>query len=77
MEIQSGLCWGCILPFLTILRKKLICLQYQKFLKYTNFLPNSKLIKSLDEVDKSLVYDLVINVDVAARDRVCDGENSF
>ncbi|MCI1272886.1 MAG: bifunctional oligoribonuclease/PAP phosphatase NrnA [Clostridiaceae bacterium] len=58
-------------------KKKIDMLAVSKVPEIYKFLPNSKLIKSLDEVDKSLVYDLVINVDVAARDRVCDGEILF
>lgn len=37
------------------------------------FIPNVKLAKHIDEFDKSREYDLVINVDVAALDRICDG----
>lgn len=37
------------------------------------FIPNINLAKHIDEVDKSREYDLVINVDAAALDRICDG----
>lgn len=39
--------------------------------------PNIKKIKQIDEVDKSREYDLVINLDVAAIDRICDGKILF
>lgn len=41
------------------------------------FLPNTRYIKQLDEIDKSMVYDLVINVDIAAKDRAGEGEIFF
>lgn|SRR5574344_742121 len=41
------------------------------------FLPNTKIVKHVDEIDKSLVYDLVINVDVASKERICDAEILF
>lgn len=41
------------------------------------FLPYVSEVKSLDEVDKSREYDLVINVDVASIDRICDGKILF
>ena len=44
--------------------------------KYT-FIPNIKLAKHIDEIDKSREYDLVINVDVAASDRICEGKVLF
>lgn len=40
--------------------------------KYT-FIPNIKLAKHIENIDRSREYDLVINVDVAALDRICDG----
>ena len=44
--------------------------------KYT-FIPNVKLAKHIEEIDKSREYDLVINVDIAAIDRICDGKILF
>lgn len=41
------------------------------------FIPNIKLAKTLDNIDKSREYDLVINVDVASLDRICDAEILF
>lgn len=58
-------------------KKKVEMLAVSKIPDVYKFLPNTKLIKSLDDIDKSVVYDLVINVDVAARDRICDGEIFF
>ena len=40
-------------------------------------LPHIKEVKNIDDIDKSREYDLVINVDVAAIDRVCDGKILF
>lgn len=44
--------------------------------KYT-FIPNVKLAKHIEEIDKSREYDLIINVDIAAIDRICDGKILF
>lgn len=44
--------------------------------KYT-FIPNVKLAQHIEEIDKSREYDLVINVDIAAIDRICDGKILF
>lgn len=41
------------------------------------FIPNINSAKHIDEFDKSRVYDLVINVDVAAINRICDGKILF
>lgn len=41
------------------------------------FLPNIDKVKFLDDIDKSRVYDLVINIDVAAIDRICDAKILF
>jgi phosphoesterase RecJ-like protein len=41
------------------------------------FLPNINLVKQIEDVDKSLVYDLAITVDVAAKDRIGDAEILF
>lgn len=58
-------------------KKKCDMLVVSKVPKTYNFLPNIKLVKHLDEYDKSREYDLVINLDVAASDRICDGEILF
>ena len=41
------------------------------------FIPFIDNVKTLDDIDKSREYDLVINVDVAAIDRICDGKILF
>ena len=41
------------------------------------FFPNINLAKHIDEFDKSREYDLVINVDIAAPDRICDAKILF
>ena len=40
-------------------------------------IPNIKLVKQLNEIDKSREYDLVINLDVASLDRICDAKILF
>jgi len=58
-------------------KKKCDMLLVSKFPKTYEFLPNIKLAKQLEDCDKSREYDLVINVDVAAIDRICDGQILF
>lgn len=41
------------------------------------YLPNISFVKHLDAMDKSREYDLVINVDVASLDRICDAKILF
>lgn len=41
------------------------------------FLPNISQVKQLEDIDKSREYDLVINVDVASLDRICDAKILF
>ena len=41
------------------------------------YLPHIREIKTLDDVDKSMVYDLVIAVDLAALDRLMDAQILF
>ena len=42
-----------------------------------SFLPHIHDVKHIDEIDKSREYDLVINVDVASIERICDGKILF
>lgn len=42
-----------------------------------SYLPHLSDVKHLDDVDKSREYDLVINVDVASIDRICDAKILF
>ncbi len=41
------------------------------------YLPNISDVKHIDDIDKSREYDLVINVDVASLDRICDAKILF
>lgn len=58
-------------------KKKCDMLVVSKVARMYDFIPNIKFVKHIDEYDKSREYDLVINVDVAAIDRICDGEILF
>ena len=58
-------------------KKKCDMLLVSKMPKLYEFLPNIKVAKHVDKFDKSREYDLVINVDVAALDRICDAEILF
>ena len=42
-----------------------------------SFLPHISEVKNIDDIDKSREYDLVINVDVASIERICDGKILF
>lgn len=53
-------------------KKKCDMLAVSKVPTVYEYLPNINCIKSLDDIDKSREYDLVINVDVASFDRICD-----
>lgn len=61
----------------TNFKKKCEMLAISKIPAMYNFLPNIKLVKQLQDVDKSREYDLVINVDVASIDRICDAKILF
>lgn len=52
-------------------------LAVSKISKMYEYIPNVKHVKQLEDFDKSREYDLVINVDVAAIDRICDGKILF
>lgn len=58
-------------------KKKCDMLAVSKISKMYEHIPNVKLIKQIDEYDLSREYDLVINLDVAAIDRICDGKILF
>ena len=58
-------------------KKKCDMLLISKLPKTYEFIPNVKLAKNVEEYDKSREYDLVINVDVAALDRICDAQTLF
>ena len=61
----------------TNFKKKCDMLLVSKLPKLYEFLPNIKRAKYLEKYDKSREYDLVINVDVAALDRICDAQILF
>lgn len=52
-------------------KKKSDMLAVSKIPAVYEYLPNINSVKSLDDIDKSREYDLVINVDVASFDRIC------
>lgn len=58
-------------------KKKCDMLTLSKLPDVYSFMPHYNEIKHLDEIDNSREYDLVINVDVAAIDRICDGKILF
>ena len=58
-------------------KKRCDMLAVSKIPEKYKFIPNIKIAKHIDEFDKSREYDLVINVDVAAIDRICDGKILF
>ncbi len=58
-------------------KKKCEMLVLSKIPKMYEFLPNVKLTKHIEKFDKSREYDLVINLDVASLDRICDGKILF
>lgn len=53
-------------------KKKSDMLAVSKIPAVYEYLPNINSVKSLDDIDKSREYDLVINVDVASFDRICN-----
>ena len=61
----------------TNFKKKCDMLLVSKFPKTYEFIPYIKEAKYCDEYDKSREYDLVINVDIAALDRICDAQILF
>lgn len=58
-------------------KKKCDTLLISNLPKTYEFLPLTNALKHIDSIDKSREYDLVINVDVAAIDRICDGIQLF
>lgn len=58
-------------------KKKCDMLFFSKVPRNYEFLPNIKLAKHFEEYDKSREYDLFICVDVAAIDRIVDGQILF
>lgn len=58
-------------------KKKTEMLILSKIPKIYEFIPNIKEAKTLDKLDKSRIYDLVISVDVASMDRLIDSQILF
>ena len=58
-------------------KKKCDLLAVSKLPDVYSFMPNYKTVKQLDDIDKSREYDLVITVDVAALDRICEAKILF
>ncbi len=58
-------------------KKKCDMVTVSKLPDIYSFMPHYKDIKSIDEIDKSREYDLVINVDIAALDRMCESKILF
>ncbi|MBQ3818957.1 bifunctional oligoribonuclease/PAP phosphatase NrnA [bacterium] len=68
---------GLYCAILANYKKKCDMLTLSKSPDVYSFMPCLKLVKSIDDIDKSREYDLVINVDVASLDRICDGKILF
>ena len=58
-------------------KKKCDMLAISKLPDVYSYLPNFGQVISIEHIDKSREYDLVINVDVAAIDRICDAQIIF
>ena len=58
-------------------KKKAEMLILSKLPKAYEFLPNIREAKTLDSIDKSREYDLVITIDVASLDRITDAQILF
>lgn len=58
-------------------KKKCDMLSLSNIPQIYKFLPFIEKVKHIEDIDKSREYDLVINVDVAAIDRICDGKTLF
>ncbi len=58
-------------------KKKCDMVSLSKIPDVYSFLSHINDVKHIDDIDKSREYDLVINVDVAAIERICDGQILF
>lgn len=58
-------------------KKKCDMVSLSKIPDVYSFLPHINDVKHIDNIDKSREYDLVINVDVASIERICDGQILF
>lgn len=58
-------------------KKKCDMMAVSKVPEVYSYMPNLSKVRNIEKFDKSREYDLVINVDVAAIDRICDGKTLF
>ena len=58
-------------------KKKVDMMAISKIPYVYSYLPYLSEVKDIEEFDKSREYDLIINVDVASLDRICDGKILF
>ncbi len=58
-------------------KKKCDMMAISKIPDVYSYIPHIQDVKNIEEFDKSREYDLVINVDVAAIDRICDAKILF
>jgi len=58
-------------------KKKCDMISISKIPDVYSFLPHLNEVKNIEDYDKSREYDLVINVDVASLDRICDAKTLF
>ena len=58
-------------------KKKCDMLVVSKAPDIYNYIPHINEVKHIENFDKSREYDLVINVDIASIDRICDGKILF
>lgn len=68
---------GLYCAILENFKKKCDMLTVSKLPEVYSYLPHYNEIKHIDEIDKSREYNLVINVDIAALDRICDAKILF
>lgn len=68
---------GMYCAILKNFKKKCDMVTVSKLPDVYSYLPHYKDIKYIDEIDKSREYDLVINVDIAALDRMCEAKILF
>ena len=68
---------GLYCAILENFKKKCDMIAISKIPEIYSYLPYVNEIKQLENIDKSREYDLVINVDVASIDRICDAKILF
>lgn len=68
---------GLYSAILSKYKKKCDMMAISKIPDVYSYIPNLHEVKNIEDFDKSREYDLVINVDVAAIDRICDAKILF